>query len=240
MIACEILPNPGLSLSLPLFLFLGSCESFQLPLGSKRKPFHPLACPCRFVLFVSSFFLPSFFIVISFSFLLFLCFCWSLVFSIRRGFSRHCPLSAWAFRFLSWLYATGHRRFFCLSDFLFLISDAASRMRRVLARYAGPAGIDLERKIVWPIERGINWRLRNVELPRVRRKLLKFSFRNFLNFVILRSDHGFLKFIYARTHVKIYIKKCIESILLQYTLDETNFLGSILFSYIHQNGKMHD
>ena len=112
-------------------------------------------------------------------------------------------------------------------------------MRRVLARYAGPAGIDLEREIVWPIERGINWRLRNVELPREKVAEV-FSFRNFLNFVILRSDHGFLKFIYARTHVKIYIKKCIESILLQYTLDKTNFLGSILFSYIHQNGKMHD
>ena len=73
MIACEILPDPRLSFShshsLSLFLFLGS---FQLSLDSKRKPFHPLACPCRFVLFVSSsaFFFFSFFIVIPFSLLL--------------------------------------------------------------------------------------------------------------------------------------------------------------------------
>ena len=84
MIACEILPDPRLSFShshsLSLFLFLGS---FQLSLDSKRKPFHPLACPCRFVLFVSSsaFFFFSFFIVIPFSLLLSL----SLSFSVSVG-----------------------------------------------------------------------------------------------------------------------------------------------------------
>ena len=93
----------------------------------------------------------------------------------------------------------------------------------------------MEREIVGPIVRERNkfgdWKAqgRNVEFcQRAWRKLAKFSFRNFLNSLSYDRITDFWG-IYARTHVKIYIKNIQSRVLLQCILDETNFLRIYTF-----------